>query len=67
LGGLPAPIAPPAAKAASAKSDIDAVKKRRQARRELRRRNAVRAALSAKQSQVFDPFAQPAPTATATR
>jgi hypothetical protein len=55
-------IAPPAANAASAKSDSSAVKKR-QSRSELRRRrNAARARL-AKQTQTLDAFGQPTTTA----
>jgi hypothetical protein len=63
LGGPPVTIAPPAAKAASAKSDTSAVKKRQHARSELRRRrNAARARL-AKQTQTLDAFGQPTTTA----
>jgi DNA-binding ferritin-like protein len=63
LGGPPVTIAPPAAKAASAKSDTSAVKKRQHARSELRRRrNAARARLE-KQMQTLDAFGQPTSTA----
>lgn len=51
---------PPPAKAASAKPDPDAARKRRQARRaKERRRAALRARQAAAQQQVANPFAQP--------
>ena len=66
LGGPPVPIASPAAKPASVKSDADDGKKRKQARREKRRHSAARAR-SARQAQVLDAFGQPTTTTTATR
>ena len=66
LGGPPVTIAPPIAKAASAKSETSDLKKRQHARLELRRRNAARARL-AKQAQALDLFGQPTTTAAATR
>jgi hypothetical protein len=66
LGGPPATIAPPVAKAASATSETSDLKKRQHARLELRRRNAARARL-AKQAQALDLFGQPTTTAAATR
>jgi hypothetical protein len=64
LGGPPVTIAPPAAKAASAKSDTSAVKKRQRARSELRRRrNAERARLAKQTQQTLDAFGQPTTTA----
>ncbi len=61
LGGPPVAIeAKPPAKAASAKPDPDAAKKRQQARRaKERRRIALRARQAAAQQQAADPFAQP--------
>ncbi len=61
LGGPPVAIeAPPPAKAASAKPDPEARKKRLQARRaKERRRIALRARQAAAQQQAADPFAQP--------
>ena len=61
LGGPPVAIeTPPPAKAASARPDPDAAKKRLQARRaKERRRIALRARQAAAQQQAADPFAQP--------
>ncbi|MDO8396226.1 MAG: hypothetical protein Q7T45_00230 [Bradyrhizobium sp.] len=61
LGGPPVAIeTPPPAKAASAKPDPEARKKRLQARRaKERRRIALRARQAAAQQQAADPFAQP--------
>lgn len=64
LGGPPVAIkTQPPAKAASAKPDPDAARKRLQARRaKERRRIALRARQAAAQQQAADPFAQPAAT-----
>ncbi|MDO9295889.1 hypothetical protein [Bradyrhizobium sp.] len=61
LGGPPVAIeAPPPAKAAGAKPNPDAARKRQQARRaKERRRIALRARQAAAQQQAADPFAQP--------
>jgi hypothetical protein len=64
LGGLPVTTeTPPPAKAASAKPDESAIKKRLQARRAAqRRRIALRARLAGQApAQPVNPFAQPAP------
>jgi hypothetical protein len=64
LGGPPVDIAKePAAKAASAKPDASAVKKREQAKREHKRRQIAARARVARQVQPVDPFA-PQPTIT---
>jgi hypothetical protein len=63
LGGPPVIIeAPPAAKAASAKPDTSAVKKRQQARRAIQRRKLAQRARVARQAlpqPAANPFAQP--------
>lgn len=66
LRGPPVTIAPPVAKAAGAKSDTPAVKKRPHARRELRRRHSAARARLAKQTQPLDPFGLTTTTATTT-
>jgi hypothetical protein len=60
LGGPPVAIeTQPKAKAASAKPDPDAAKKRQQARRAKERRRTALRARQAAQQQAADPFAQP--------